>query len=314
MESQEGQKAPPSEKDPKRKILALMVAAIVVCGALIGYVLYSELGGSKAQSSHTIVSGDVVTMNYIGKLPDGRVFDTSLYDVASNDARYPKSLTFSLRDNTSYKPFNMTAGNYGSGGTIKGFALGVLGLREGDRATITVLPGEGYEVQPAYVRWQELSQIVPAVEVLSTQEFTNNFKTTPVPMAILPHYFWTWDVQVVEVFAGTVTFRNMPTVGEIVYPFGNPGDPANPSGWPVEVMEYNPLDAVITVKHHLTADDVYNIKGTDIDDRTIIVTGYNADNGTFQIGKSNPQSGYNAEIAGRTLIFEVTIIKVTPAK
>lgn len=313
MESQEGQKAPPAEKDPKRKILALIVAAIVVCGALIGYVLYTGSGGSKAQSSHTIVSGDKVTMNYIGELPDGRVFDTSLYDVASNDARYPKSLTFSLRDNSSYKPFNMTAGNYGTGGTIKGFALGVLGLREGDRATITVPPGEGYEVQSNLTRWQDLSQVVPAVEVLTTQEFTTNFKTTPVPMAILPHYFWTWDVQVVEVFTGTVTFRNIPTVGDIVYPFGNPADPTNPGGWPVEVMEYNPLDAVITVKHHLTAADVYNVKGTDIDDRTIIVTGYNADNGTFQVGKSNPESGYNAEIAGRTLIFEVTIIKVTPA-
>jgi FKBP-type peptidyl-prolyl cis-trans isomerase 2 len=314
MESQEGQKAPPAEKDPKRKILAVIVAAIVVCGALIGYVLYSESGASKAQSSSAIVSGDVVMMNYIGKLPDGRVFDTSLYSVASNDARYPKSLTFSLRDNSSYKPFNMTAGNYGTGGTIKGFALGVLGLREGDRATITVLPGEGYKIQSNFTRWQELSQLVPAVEVVSTQEFSNNFKTTPVPMAILPHYFWTWDVQVVEVFAGTVTYRNIPTVGEVIYPFGDPSDPTNPSGWPVEVTEFDPLDAVITVKHHLTADDVYNVKGTDIDDRTIIVTDYNAENGTFQVGKSNSSSGYNAEIAGRTLIFEVTIITVTRAE
>ena len=161
MESQEGQKAPPAEKDPKRKIMAAIVAAIVVCGALIGYVLYSEFGQSKAQSTRTIVSGDLVTMNYIGRLTDGRVFDTSFHNVASDDARYPKSLTFSLRDNSSYKPFNMTAGNYGTGGTIKGFALGVIGLREGDRATITVLPGEGYEIQSNFTRWQELSQLWP---------------------------------------------------------------------------------------------------------------------------------------------------------
>ena len=253
MESQEGQKAPPAEKDPKRKIMAAIVAAIVVCGALIGYVLYSEFGQSKAQSTRTIVSGDLVTMNYIGRLTDGRVFDTSFHNVASDDARYPKSLTFSLRDNSSYKPFNMTAGNYGTGGTIKGFALGVIGLREGDRATITVLPGEGYDVRPEMTRWQGLSQTVSTVEVMSTQEFTDNFKTLPVPMAILHHYFWTWDVQIVEVFAGTVTFRNFPTVGEIVYPFGDPSDPTDPGGWPVEVTEYNTLGAVITVKHHLTA-------------------------------------------------------------
>ncbi len=312
MDSQQGQQTPPVQGDRSRKILAAMIAGIVVCAALIGYVLYSEMGASKAQSSPAIVAGDQVEMNYIGWTPEGRVFDTSIYSVATNNAVYPKSLTFTLRDKTSYVPFNMTAGNYGSGGTIKGFALGVIGLREGDHVTIDVLPGEGYAVQANMTRWQPLVQEVPILDVMSESDFESHFKTTPFPMAILPHYFWQWNVQVVEIFQGMVTIKNLPTVGEFVYPFGNPNDVSNPAGWPVEVLSYDVPNQVIKIEHHLSADAVYNVKGTDIDGRTLIVTNYNAQNGTFQVGKSDSTTGYNAEIAGRLLEFEVTIIKINP--
>ncbi len=310
MESQQGQGTPPAAGDPKRKILAAIIAGIVVCGALIGYVVYSEWGAPKAESSPAIVAGDLVTMNYIGWTPNEKVFDTSVYSVASNNALYPKALTFSLRDNASYKPFNMTAGNYGSGGTIKGFALGVIGLRAGDHVTIQVLPGEGYAVNNNLTKWQKLVEEIPLEEIVQQQDFVDNFKTNPVPMAILPHYFWGWNVQVVAVLAGTVTIKHLPTVGGFYYPFGDPNDASDPSGWPVEVLSSSLTDQKITIEHHLSAADVYNIKGTDIDGRTLIVTGYNADNGTFQVGKNDPSVGYNAEIAGRLLLFEVTIIKV----
>ena len=312
MESQQGQTPPPRAKDPTKKILAAIVAGIVVCGALIGYVLYSEAGASSAQSSPAIVAGDLVMMNYIGWTPNGKVFDTSLHSVASDNALYPKSLTFTMRDAASYKPFNMTAGDYGSGGTIKGFALGVIGLRAGDHVTIEVAPGDGYAIQANMTRWQPLVQEVPVLEAVTKADFTANFKTDPVPMAILPHYFWTWDVQVVEVLAGMVTIKNLPTVGQVVYPFGDPNDISNPGGWPVEVVGYSLANQAISIKHHLSSSDVYNIKGADIDGRTIIVTAYNSDNGTFQVGKSDPSSGYNAEIAGRLLLFEVFILKVNP--
>jgi FKBP-type peptidyl-prolyl cis-trans isomerase 2 len=313
MESQQGQGTPPATGDPKRKILAAIVAGIVVCGALIGYLLYTDWAAPKAEASSAVVAGDLVTMNYIGWTPNGKVFDTSLYSVASDDAVYPKSLTFSLREETGYEPFNMTAGNYGTGGTIKGFALGVIGLREGDHVTIEVAPGDGYEVDPSMVKWQTLVEKVSLLEIMTEEQFTDSFKTNPVRMAILPHYFWGWNVQVIELLAGMVTIKNIPTVGEVVYPFGDPDDATDPSGWPVEVVSYSVDAQEISVEHHLTSSDVYNVKGTDIDGKTLIVTAFNADNGTFQVGKSDPSTGYNAEIVGRLLLFEVTIIKVTPA-
>jgi len=314
MDSQQGQPSASPERNPRRKVLAAIVAGIVVCGALIGYVLYTQSGASKSPSSTVIVAGDLVTMNYTGRLPDGKVFDTSIYSIAVNNATYPKSLTFSIRDASSYTPFNMTAGKYGIGGTIKGFALGVIGMQEGDHETIEVVPGDGYEVNANLTHWQMLHEEVPMTERLSTSEFSEAFETSPVPMAILPHYFWKWDVQVVEILAGTVLIKHIPTVGQVVYPFGNPDDSANPAGWPVKVLEYDEIEGMITVEHGLSPEDVYNVKGMDIDGKTIIVTAYNSDNGTFQVGKSDPSLGYNAEIAGRTLYFEVTIIKVTRAE
>jgi len=312
MDGQQGQSAPPVHKDPTRKILAAVIAGTVVCAALIGYVLYSESGASEAQSLPEIVAGDKVQMNYIGLTPEGKVFDTSIYSVATNNAVYPKSLTFTLRDKSSYVPFNMTAGDYSSGGTIKGFAVGVIGLREGDRVTITVPPGEGYAIQANMTRWQPLVQEVPVLEQMNISEFANHFNTDPVPMAILPHYFWKWNIQVVDIFSGLVTIKNLPTVGEFVYPFGNPNSVSNPSGWPVQVIGYDVTHQFITIKHYLTAADVFNVQGTDIDGRTIIVTNYNAENGTFEVGKNDPTTGYNSELAGRLLYFEVTILKVNP--
>jgi FKBP-type peptidyl-prolyl cis-trans isomerase 2 len=63
----------------------------------------------------------------------------------------------------------------------------------------------------------------------------------------------------------------------------------------------------------LNATSVYNVKGQDIDGVEFVVSGFNATNGTFEISQVDTTKGYNGELAGRTLFFEVTIVKVTAA-
>src|SRR4030042_5035541 len=117
-------------------------------------------------------------------------------DVAEDNAPYPKSLTFNLRSNDSYEPFTMTAGNYGSGGTIKGFALGVIGMHVNETKLIEVLPGDGYAVNPDMVRTMDIVQQVPATEVMTVEQFKSVFQTDPILMKTLPHFFWGWNVVV----------------------------------------------------------------------------------------------------------------------
>ncbi len=299
------------------KILNVLIIVVILVGAgLIGYVAYSNSTAHKAPTPATIKAGDKVTMNYIGRLPDGRVFDTSLYSVATNNGTYPKSLTFSVRTNTTYKPFDMTAGNYGSGGTIKGFALGVIGLQNGTHAFIDVASDEGYAVNPSFVRTLNVVENISSIETMTELEFESQFGQAPILNHVYSHFFWHWNVIVVDDTAGTVVLKNTPTVGQVVYPFGNPS--LTPStGWPVAVIGYdgsaNGGNGLITLRHDIGPEDVYNLKGTDIDGKTFILTGYNATAGTLTIGLNDTSSGYNSELTGRRLIFEVTILKVETA-
>lgn len=308
--------APPAkkERDPKKMMLALVIAGILLSVVAIGYVLVTGRGTSSVATTGGVVNGDSVMLNYIGRLPDGRVFDTSLLDVAQDDGRYPKSLTFTLRSNDSYEPFTMTAGNYGPGGTIKGFALGVLGMHVNETKLIEVLPGDGYSVDPDMIRTIDIVQQIPATEMMTVQEFKDAFQTDPILMQTLPHFFWGWNVVVAFNESGMVTIQHRPIVGQTVYPFGNPNDLMSPLGWPVVVESYDPNgfngNGMTTVRHIISPSDVYNLKGTDSDGKSFVLSACNETAGTFQIHRSDPDTGYNGELAGRTLFFEVTVVSV----
>lgn len=301
-------------RDPRRIAFVMMVAAIVIAVGAVGYVMYSNSTASKSVAPRAIIAGDSVTLDYIGRLPDGRVFDTSLWYVSQDDALYPKSLTFTLRANSSYTPFTMTAGNYGAGGTIKGFALGVLGLYEGDHELIEVPPDEGYPIVPQLLTTFNITDTIPITTVMTEDQFSSYFSKSPVAMDVLTHPFWQWSVLVAQVANGLVTLKSQPYVGESVYPYGNPNLATSPSGWAIKVIGYDPAAdggvGRITIKNVVTASDVYNVRGIDSQGDSLIIWSYDDTNQTFQVNKSDTTHGYNAEVSGRTLFFEITINKV----
>lgn len=303
------------QRDPVRTVLTVLSALLILAVGVIGYVVYDNSLRSETVSS-VVVDGSTVTMNYVGMFEDGRVFDTSIYEIASDDALYPKSFTFSMREESSYAPFEMTAGLYGvSGGTIKGFALGVIGMRLNEKSIIVVAPEDGYAVDPTMVETIDLVEEVPIVETVSDTEFRSLFGTSATLMSLTPHYKWGWDVLVVEAVSGSVTYKNVPTVGEVVTPYGDPNDPDFPMGWECVVESYDPLfddgTGRIMVRHMITEADTYNLEGEDYLGTSFVLSAVDEDAGTFQIHMINTESGYNGEISGRTLLFEITIINIT---
>lgn len=317
MESSTESKEP---RDSQRVLMTILIAALVISSGLVVYVVYVNRTSNDIISPRAIQIGDQVKMNYTGRFPfpDGRIFDTSILSVATDNALYPKSLTFSLRTNDSYKPFTMTAGNYGSGGTIKGFAMGVIGLHEGDHKFIYINPEDAYPVNENMVETHPVVQQVPATELMTTTEFTSTYSRDPVVLSVFPHYFWGWNVTILDVSAGVVALKHQPTVGEVVYPFGNPNNPDSPAGWPVVVESYDPAAdggfGVTTVRHLVSESDVYRVKGVFSDGTTFILSGFDETNETFQINMNDSTSGYNGEIAGRALVFEIWIISVVPSQ
>lgn len=302
-------------RDPEKTVMTILVAAIILSAGAVAYVLYDRTLGSEAADLTAIASGDKVTMDYIGRFADGRVFDTSILEVAWNDAVYPKSLTFTRRTNDSYGPFVMTAGQYGPGGTIKGFALGVLGMYPGQVKTIVVPPGDGYALDESRLITYDVCQVIDATETMTESKFRGYFAIEPIPLRVVPHYLWEWNIRVISVSEGLVTFRHEPTVGQVVTPFGDPESLTNPTGWNVRVEAFdsfaNDGQGTVTVRHLISPSDVFKLKGLDADGETFILWSFDEENQKFQIHLSNASTGYNAEISGRELVFEVTIISVT---
>jgi FKBP-type peptidyl-prolyl cis-trans isomerase 2 len=302
--------------DRGKMVIAVMVAAILVSISAFAYVLYARSQANDGEDSDVIQIGDSVKLDYTGYTLEGRVFDTSILSIAHDDTHYPKSLTFTLRSNDSYDPIdNLQAGVY-PGSYIEGFTKGVLGMHVGETKMIEVPPDEGYAVDPAMITTVDVLQEMPGTESFSEGDFNTLFGVEPILLRTIPHFFWQWDVIIVDNSSGYVTIKHQPTVGEVVYPFGDPFYTENPQGWGVVVEAYDPaaLDGAgkVTVRHQVSEDDVYNVKGTDIDDYTFVLSAYDEVNGTFSVHRSDSDSGYNGELAGRTLFFEITILAVTP--
>lgn len=84
-------------------------------------------------SSRKVEKGDTISVDYIGKLEDGTVFDTSVKEAAIEAGIYNQ-----MRD---YQPLTFTVG---AGQMIKGFDEGVVGMKVGEEKSLEISPEEAY--------------------------------------------------------------------------------------------------------------------------------------------------------------------------
>ncbi|MFZ3233017.1 MAG: FKBP-type peptidyl-prolyl cis-trans isomerase [Patescibacteria group bacterium] len=90
-------------------------------------------GVTTAAADRTVKDGDTVAVDYLGKLEDGTVFDTSIKSEAEKTPKY--------NPNRDYSPLLFTVG---AGQMIKGFDKGVLGMKVGEKKTLRLPPEEAY--------------------------------------------------------------------------------------------------------------------------------------------------------------------------
>lgn len=110
----------------------------------------AELGTTAIQEN------DAIVVEYIGRLADGTVFDTSIESVAKACGTYN-----SQRDYTEGLPFTV-----GAGQMIKGFDTGVLGMKLNETKTIDIPVEQAYGARDeTRVMTYPLSEVPNAAEL-----------------------------------------------------------------------------------------------------------------------------------------------------
>lgn len=116
-----------------------IVLAVVICLVLVGVLIFisinkkanmnqdNNIGGVPSESiegSDVSKTGDTVAMNYTGRLEDGTVFDSNV------DPKF-----------NHVEPFIFTLG---AGQVIAGWDKQIVGMKIGEKKTITIAPEDAY--------------------------------------------------------------------------------------------------------------------------------------------------------------------------
>jgi len=97
----------------KRCYIILAIIAGIAAGAILFFVFRDK----------SAKDGDLLTVHYVGTLQDGTKFDSSI---------------------DRGQPFQFTLG---AGKVIKGWDKGLLGMKVGEKRTLTIQPEDGYGSQ-----------------------------------------------------------------------------------------------------------------------------------------------------------------------
>jgi FKBP-type peptidyl-prolyl cis-trans isomerase 2 len=279
----------------KKFLIFLLTAVILFSGCI--------------DQQKTVKTGDNVSVDYIGSLKDtGKVFDTSIQSVAdSNGLSMP---------GRQYKPLKFTVGKKQ---VIDGFNDGVIGMKVGQTRNIEVSPDKGYPVDPGMIQSIPIIQELPATTNFSkdldipVQQFKSvfgsnhtlgedvRFPDTNVNATIknisssnyslslnltvgyvISNSGAPWNETVIKIDNKNVTAKPHVNKGEIIQIPNLP--------WNTTVIELT--NETITLKHNAVPDTemrtMFSVTRVHFNETSIIMD-------------------QNSELAGKTLIFNVTL-------
>ncbi|RLG72987.1 MAG: hypothetical protein DRO11_00865 [Methanobacteriota archaeon] len=222
-----------------------------------------------------VQKGDIVVVNYVGRLEDGTIFDTSYEDVAKKAGIYD--------ERRRYEPIRFEVG---SGQMIQGFDEAVVGMRPGEKKTVTIPPEKAYPYDPNLVQDVPRTQEINRVEELRLQGFREYFKVEPK----VGNTFETGvgKAEIIAVGENTVTARLTLQRGDTVEtPFG-----------PAEVVDAT--EEKITLRINPKPGQ-WVMLPTPMGPRKVKV---------LEVSEEKVVLDMNHELAGKTLIFDISLEEI----
>lgn len=277
-----------------KKLLIILIAVIL---------LFSGCAGQK-----TVKTGDKISVDYTGSLPDGKIFDTSIERVAKENNLYTPA--------REYEPLKLTVGK---GDVIQGLDEGVVGMKVGETKALTIPPEKAYgqsnpmmiQVIPA-VEDIPATRVIPKIIEVPRDQFEGTLgkdhekgevvkiPETNINLTILNissnvslsynlkagDYLWSsgapWNETVVKVDEKNVTLKANLSMNDNIRLQGAP--------WNTTVVEVKNMN--ITLRHNPIPDTVIPTM------RGMIRVHFN---------ETSIIMDQNHELAGKTLIFNVTL-------
>ena len=303
-------------------IVLVVVVVAAGLGALV-YVYY-KVAPTSSPSRVLVASGTNVTVNYIGVFGSGpeagRVFDTSVYDIASN-AVYPKALEFHARGAAkNYTPLAVhVGGSTPSGGyslgnlsfieVVPGFWQGIVGMQPNTSRVVVIPPSLGYgPVNRACLLTQPLVQHLAMLRTFAGTTFQKSYPgITAASGEEFTDPFYGWTDQILNANGSFVTVQRLPYVGQTT----------EPSGWPVTVTSIQPTlngSGDITIQNELAPAQAGHLLGHDNlgtgpcssqNNKQFIVSNVDLGAGTFT-------ENFNQEVQGQTLVFTISVVDYFP--
>ena len=283
--------------NPKFLMIFIITLIIIIAAGFASYKIFSPVQSPATYEGENVKLGDQASVDYIGMFEDGTVFDTSIEEVATNNALYPKSLTFT--EQASYSPLSFKVGE---GQMIKGFDFGVIGMSINQTKVITIAPEDGYGLpDESLIKTLDLTETFPVFEwKLNVTSFPDVYYVPAVVDTTVKSndYGWNMSVYHIDPVNGDILLKNEPRLNEVIQLH---------NGWLSQVISIDTSadqgNGIIVVKHLLTPSDEGNIVSTDEQGAEFRVTGVDLDAKVITID-------YNREVVGRTLIFQVTIVTI----
>jgi peptidylprolyl isomerase len=281
-----------------KKILILLLIAVI---------LFSGCVGEKM-----VKMGDNISVDYIGSLENGKVFDTSIEKVANENNLTPHG--------GGYKPLQFTVGK---GGVIKGFDEGVIGMKVGENRTITIPPEKGYGLTKP-----ELIRVFPIVQVIP--ETTEMHKEMEIPVSQFERVVGSGhkvgetvgipdtniNLTILNISTSNVSLSYKLKVGDVIWSKGAP--------WNETVIKIDNQN--ITLRANVSKNAIVQLQGAPWNstvvglDNANITLRHNPIPETIvpsmfgqmkvNFNETSIIMDQNPELAGKTLVFKVTLVSI----
>ncbi len=287
--------------DVMKKFLIIFLAAIILFSGCV--------------DQKTVKSGDTVSIDYILKLQDGKVFDTSIESVAKENNIY--------NSNRSYKPYQFTVGK---NDTIKGIDEGVIGMKVGDTKPLEIPPEKGYgNIDPNLIHAIPIIQDIPAtrnyskVTEIPADQFKRTFGQEPKvgDTVVYPETNIHFTIQ--NITSNVSMFFNQ-TVGYNIWFSG--------AAWNETIVKID--DKNVTTKPDVKKNEIIQLQGAawnssviDVNNENITLRHNAIPDTTIQnmfevvrvhFNETSVILDRNPELAGKTLMFNVTLRSINESK